>query len=70
AEQLRGGRAVPRPKTPAYPVVSTVFRDAFADIRHGVDAARALHHAAREIDADIRANEGYRFAEGGASGAE
>jgi multiple sugar transport system substrate-binding protein len=61
AEQLSGGQAVPRPKTPAYPVVSAVFRDAFADIRHGMPVREVLDRAAAEIDADFRANEGYRF---------
>jgi multiple sugar transport system substrate-binding protein len=61
AEQLRAGHAVPRPKTPAYPVVSAVFQDAFADIRHGMAVKQVLDRAAAEIDADIRANEGYRF---------
>lgn len=61
AEQLRSGVAVPRPKTPAYPVVSAVFQEAFRDIRHGMPVAKVLKQAAREIDADIRANEGYRF---------
>lgn len=61
AEQLRRGVAVPRPKTPAYPVVSDVFQEAFGDIRHGMPVAKVLEQAAREIDADIRANEGYRF---------
>lgn len=61
AEQLREGYAVPRPKTPAYPVVSDVFQEAFSDIRHGMEVQRVLDRAAAEIDADIRANEGYRF---------
>ena len=61
ARQLRSGVARPRPQTPAYPVISDIFREAFADIRHGMDVQKVLDRAAREIDADIRANEGYRF---------
>ena len=52
---------MPRPKTPAYPVVSDVFQEAFADLRHGMPVGEVLEQAAAEIDADIRANEGYRF---------
>ncbi|KPV39713.1 ABC transporter substrate-binding protein [Thiohalorhabdus denitrificans] len=63
AEQLQGGQAVPRPRTPAYPVISTIFQDAFADIRHGMDVREVLERAAAEIDADLEANEGYRFPE-------
>ncbi|MFP4615783.1 MAG: ABC transporter substrate-binding protein [Thiohalorhabdus sp.] len=63
AEQLQEGYAVPRPKTPAYPVISTIFQNAFDDIRHGMDVRTVLDRAAAEIDADLRANEGYRFPE-------
>lgn len=69
AQQLRAGYAVPRPKTPAYPVIATIFRDAFADIRHGMGVQTVLDRAAEEIDADLEANEGYRFpGEGGSGG--
>ena len=58
-EQLQSGHAVPRPRTPAYPVITSVFRQAFDDIRHGADVRTVLDAAAEEIDLDIRDNEGY-----------
>lgn len=59
AAHLEGGYAVPRPRTPAYPVISAAFTDAFLDIRNGVDVQRALDEAVRVIDRDIRDNHGY-----------
>ena len=58
-QQLREGVAVPRPQTPAYPVISASFRQAFADIRNGESVQQALDHAAQAIDQDIRDNHGY-----------
>lgn len=58
-EQLSNGIAVPRPRTPAYPVISAGFRQAFADIRNGMPVRPALDHAAQVIDQDIRDNHGY-----------
>jgi multiple sugar transport system substrate-binding protein len=63
-DQLRGGYARPRARTPAYPVMSTVFQNAFRDIRDGADVRAALNQAAQEIDQDIRANQGYPAVEG------
>ncbi len=60
AVQLTGGWAVPRPPTPAYPVITSAFQQAFADIRDGVDPRAALARAARLIDEEIEANAGYR----------
>ena len=57
--QLNDGYAVPRPQTPAYPVISASFRQAFADIRNGMPVQRALDRAAAQIDQDIRDNLGY-----------
>lgn len=57
--QLAEGYAVPRPLTPAYPVISASFRQAFADIRNGMPVQQALDRAARLIDEDIRDNHGY-----------
>jgi len=51
--------AVPRPQTPAYPVITSAFQQAFLDIRHGADPAQALRRAAEIIDQDIRDNLGY-----------
>jgi multiple sugar transport system substrate-binding protein len=58
-EQLAGGFAVPRPRTPAYPVISARFRQAFADIRNGAPVRQALDRAAALIDREIRDNHGY-----------
>jgi len=57
--QLSEGYAVPRPPTPAYPVISAGFRQAFADIRDGMAVQQALDRAAALIDEDIRDNRGY-----------
>ena len=57
--QLTEGYAVPRPQTPAYPVISASFRQAFADIRNGMAVQQALDRAAALIDEDIRDNRGY-----------
>ena len=57
--QLTEGYAVPRPRTPAYPVISASFRQAFADIRNGMPVQQALDRAAAAIDEDIRDNHGY-----------
>lgn len=59
ATQLTEGFAVPRPRTPAYPVISSAFQQAFDDIRNSADVREALDRAARQIDQDIRDNEGY-----------
>ena len=59
--QLNEGYAVPRPQTPAYPVISNAFRRAFADIRSRDDARAALDRAVQVIDQDIRDNRGYPF---------
>lgn len=57
-EQLRA-TAVPRPATPAYPVITAVFQQALRDIRDGVEVEAALGRAAREIDQDLRDNRFY-----------
>ncbi len=59
ARQLEGGYAVPRPQTPAYPVITSVFQQAFQDIRHGRDVKQALDQAASMINQDIKDNKGY-----------
>ena len=51
--------AVPRPKTPAYPIITSVFQRAFDDIRNGVKVKTALDRAVSLIDQDIRDNKGY-----------
>ncbi|TVP92971.1 MAG: sugar ABC transporter substrate-binding protein [Thioalkalivibrio sp.] len=57
--QLAEGYAMPRPRTPAYPVISDAFGRAFQDIRHGTDPAEALTAAAQRIDRELRDNRHY-----------
>ena len=57
--QLDEGWAVPRPRTPAYPFVSSVFQDVFAALRNGEDLPPVLDRAARSIDREIEDNRGY-----------
>jgi len=59
-EQLTGGYAVPRPQTPAYPVITSAFQAAFMDIRNNGKVRAALDKAAAVIDRDIADNKGYR----------
>ena len=59
ANQLLAGQSVPRPQTPAYPVITSAFQRAFADIRDGIPVSMALDKAARTIDIDIEDNQGY-----------
>ncbi|MEN8140703.1 MAG: extracellular solute-binding protein [Thermodesulfobacteriota bacterium] len=56
-DQLRFG--VPRPQTPAYPVITSAFQQSFQDIRHQGEVAAALDRAAKTIDQEIRDNDGY-----------
>lgn len=58
-EQLRGGFAVPRPRTPAYPIVTSAFQEAFDAIRSGEDVTAALTSAAELVDQEIADNRGY-----------
>ena len=51
--------AVPRPVHPAYPVISSAFSQAMADVLDGADPQEALSEAARDIDGDIADNDGY-----------
>lgn len=60
ARNLQEGYAVPRPRTPAYPIISSAFEHAFLDIRNGADVQASLDEAVRIIDQDIRDNHGYR----------
>lgn len=58
-EQLRGGSAVPRPRTPAYPIVTSAFQEAFDAVRTGSDVATALSAAAAIIDQEVIDNREY-----------
>jgi len=62
--QLTGGVAVPRPRTPAYPVITAAFQRAFDDLRNGGDLRAALSRAAAAIDQDLADNRGYPPAKG------
>jgi multiple sugar transport system substrate-binding protein len=59
SQQLQSGFSVPRPQTPAYPVITSAFQQAFADIRNAGDVQVALDKAVTVIDQDIRDNKGY-----------
>lgn len=50
---------VPRPVTPAYPAITAAFSAAVASVLQGGDPQLALAKAARAIDADLVANDGY-----------
>jgi multiple sugar transport system substrate-binding protein len=58
ADQLTHS-AVPRPVTPAYPVVTSAFQEVMARAIAGGDVKRALDAAVQTIDQDIRDNDGY-----------
>jgi multiple sugar transport system substrate-binding protein len=53
--------AVPRPETPAYPVISNVFDKAVKDIMNGADVKTTLDGAVKDIDSNIASNSGYGF---------
>jgi multiple sugar transport system substrate-binding protein len=59
ASQLLTGATVPRPQTPAYPVITSAFQEAFANVRNGLDVKTALDKAVTTIDLDIQDNQGY-----------
>jgi multiple sugar transport system substrate-binding protein len=58
ADQL-GRSAVPRPVTPAYPVITSAFQEVMAKVIEGGEVQPALDAATKTIDQDIRDNEGY-----------
>ena len=51
--------AVPRPQTPAYPTITSVFAEAVQNIVNGADVQAELDNAVEEIDQDIEDNQGY-----------
>lgn len=57
--QLLAGATVPRPQTPAYPVITSAFQEAFANIRNGLPVKTALDKAATTIDVDLQDNQNY-----------
>ncbi len=62
-QQLEGGIAVPRPITPAYPTITTVFAEAVQNIVTGADVKAELNRAVKKIDQDIKDNKGYPLPE-------
>jgi multiple sugar transport system substrate-binding protein len=59
AAQLLAGQTVPRPQTPAYPVITSAFQEAFANIRNGLPVKTALDRAATTINVDLQDNQNY-----------
>lgn len=59
AQQLESGYGVPRPQTPAYPVITAAFAEAVQNIVSGADVKAELDKAVRTIDQDIMDNRGY-----------
>ncbi len=51
--------ATPRPITPAYPVISKQFSQAFLNAYQGADAQAEFDKAAKAIDQDYEDNNGY-----------
>lgn len=58
-QQLQSDMAVPRPVTPAYPVITNAFADAVQNIVTGADVESELNDAVETIDQDIEDNQGY-----------
>ncbi len=52
--------ALLRPATPGYKVISSIFDKAAHDIVSGADVQATLDQAAKDIDADIASNNGYK----------
>jgi len=63
AQQLTAGLAVPRPTTPAYPVITQAFAEALQNIISGADVKEELDKAVEKIDQDIEDNQGYPMPE-------
>ncbi|MES9971358.1 MAG: extracellular solute-binding protein [Candidatus Thiodiazotropha sp.] len=58
-QQLNNGHGVPRPRTPAYPIITAEFQKIVDAIRSGSDVTRVLNNAVETIDGEITANQGY-----------
>jgi len=59
ASNLTACVATPRPITPAYPVISQQFSQAFLNAYMGADAQAEFDKAAKAIDQDYEDNNGY-----------
>jgi multiple sugar transport system substrate-binding protein len=58
-QQLNSGVVMPRPITPAYPVITEVFAEAVQNIVSGANVQAELDKAAAIIDQDLADNKGY-----------
>lgn len=58
-QQIDRGWAMPRPKTPAYPTITSAFQVAFGNTKDGADVKPQLDQAVQKIDTDIQNNDGY-----------
>ena len=58
-QQLEGGTARPRPQTPAYPAITAAFGVAVREIFAGRPVKPALDVAARRVEEDLEAHQGY-----------
>ena len=58
-QQLEDGTARPRPQTPAYPAITTAFGTAVREIFAGRPVKPALDAAARRVEKDLEAYQGY-----------
>lgn len=56
SSQLLEGYGVPRPQTPAYPVITSAFQTAFLDIINKTPTQQALNKAAQIIEEDLHKN--------------
>jgi multiple sugar transport system substrate-binding protein len=52
--------AVLRPETPAYPFIATEFGKATQDIISGADPKQVLDKAVKNIDSNIKSNNGFK----------
>lgn len=57
--ELEANHSQIRPATPGFAVLADIYNKATADILAGADVKATLDQAAAEIDADIKANDGY-----------
>jgi multiple sugar transport system substrate-binding protein len=58
-QQLNNGIGIPRPQTPAYPIITRAFANAADEIAGGADVQDALDEAVDIIEQDIEDNNGY-----------
>ncbi|PUB87275.1 MAG: ABC transporter substrate-binding protein [gamma proteobacterium symbiont of Ctena orbiculata] len=58
-EQLDIGHGIPRPRTPAYPIITAEFQKIVDRVRSGSDVTAALNNAVVKIDREITDNRGY-----------